>query len=94
MRRPCMDPAEAAEWERWNAILPPDRRASDPCEDCTVAFATEMRLAGRCNSWPTARARGAPRLTSAGERQERRRSQWREAKQRERMRACSCRAMA
>ena len=82
-----MDPPEAAEWERWNAILPPAHRAGDPCEDCTIRFAVEMRLAGRCDSWPTTPVGGRPWTPSTDERQEHRRAQWREAQQRRRMRA-------
>ena len=85
--KPCMTPDEAAEWAHWNATLPPSQRAADPCEDCTVRFAVEMRLAGRCDGWPTTPVGGRPWTPAADERQEHRRAQWREASQRKRMRA-------
>ena len=85
--KPCMDPPEAAEWQRLNDILPPVNRAADPCEDCTVRFAVQMRLVGRCDSWPYDRVGGRPWSPSADDRQERRREQWRDAQFRRRQRA-------
>jgi hypothetical protein len=55
--KPCMEPHEAAEWERLNMILPEKNRAAEPCEDCTIRFAVEMRLAGRCTGWPPTETR-------------------------------------
>lgn len=51
----CMDEWELAFWREqaeylrksWN-----DGPINDPCQDCTVAFAAEMRLIGRCNGTP------------------------------------------
>jgi len=55
-----MDAESAAGWERNNRLLPPSNRALSPCEDCTVRFAVEMRLAGRCDGWPEDRFDGRP----------------------------------
>lgn len=85
--KPCMDPAEAAEWERANRLLPSSNRAADPCEDCTVRFAVEMKLAGRCDSWPTIPVGGRPWSRTADERRQMARRRWRESKQRIRERA-------
>ena len=85
--KPCMDPPEAAEWQRLNDILPVSNRAADPCEDCTIRFAVEMRLVGRCDSWPTTPVGGRPWSRSGDMTQERRREQWREAQWRRRQRA-------
>ena len=85
--KPCMDPAEAAEWAHWNATLPASQRAADPCEDCTVRFAVEMRLAGRCDSWPSTPVGGRPWNRTPDERQSARRAQWRAYKARQRARA-------
>jgi hypothetical protein len=83
--KPCMEPHEAAEWERLNMILPEKNRAAEPCEDCTIRFAVEMRLAGRCTGWPTVNLGGKPRSPrSPEERVEARRRTWRMSKARRR----------
>ena len=84
--KPCMTPDEAAEWAHWNATLPPSQRAADPCEDCTVRFAVLMRLERRCDGWPTVPVGGRPVVPVQDVGQERRRRQWREAQERQRMR--------
>lgn len=59
MSRPaCMDGREFADWQQTNELLPRGNRAVDPCEDCTIRFAIEMRLARRCDGWPYERERG------------------------------------
>ena len=85
--KPCMDPAEAAEWQRLNDIQPLANRAADPCEDCTIRFAVEMRLVGRCDSWPYTPVGGRPWNRTPDERVAARRAQWRayKARQRERV---------
>lgn len=81
-----MDPGEWAEWSRLNDIQPRANRAESPCEDCTVRFAVQMRLAGRCDGWPTVPVGGRPVVPVEDSGQERRRRQWREAQERRRLR--------
>lgn len=83
-RPACMDGREFADWQETNALLPRSNRAADPCEDCTVRFAIEMRLAGRCDGWPYDRPPGRPWALSPDEAQRRRRESWRAYKARRR----------
>jgi len=86
--KPCMTTEDAAEWRQHNErLVARNMRALSPCEDCTVRFAVEMRLAGRCDGWPEDRPDGRPWSRSADERQEMARRRWRESKQRTRSRA-------
>lgn len=86
--RPCMD---ADDWDDWEALnrrlLAADERAQSPCEDCTVRYAVEMRLLGRCDGWPADRPEGRPWKRTADERRARLRASWRESKARQRARA-------
>lgn len=80
----CMDASEWAEWQRLNLLQPTANRAASPCEDCTVRFAVEMRLARRCDGWPTVPVGGRPVEPVQDSGRERLRRQWREAQQRQR----------
>ena len=52
---PCMSKEEFDRWSETNrstALQGRAHQAVSPCEDCTPAFAEEMRRAGRCDGWP------------------------------------------
>ena len=55
-RRPaCMDEGEFERWREANrstALRGRTHEAISPCEDCTAAFAQEMRDQGRCDGQP------------------------------------------
>jgi hypothetical protein len=51
-----MTRAELARWSEANALFGGRLHASSPCEDCTRAFAAEMRFEGRCDGMPSERA--------------------------------------
>lgn len=74
----CMDEGEFAAWRAANARCSPAYRAPRPCFDCPVAFASEMRLVGRCN--------GAMRQDKPTTTPEARLVQWRTASARRRER--------
>jgi len=49
----CMTPVELEAWEGTNVrIQNPRERALGPCADCLLAYALEMRAAGRCDGTP------------------------------------------
>ena len=73
----CMTDREFLLWQRANWHISDHRlRASRPCLDCPMAFADEMRLAGRCN--------GTPKREAPSKHDPRRLLQWRQAQARKR----------
>jgi hypothetical protein len=48
-----MNGHELARWREANTALHGGvDRADSPCQDCTPAFADEMRFEQRCDGWP------------------------------------------
>lgn len=93
MRPACITDEEYAAWRAANdSISAPDMRASSPCADCTVVFATVMAAIGKCDGFPGRDGRHKP--ISADPKRERLRARWREAASRARRKAAAERAQA
>ena len=76
----CMTREELEAWRAANRAVPrKDKRVERPCADCTLEFASAMRLEYKCNGTPRTRGR-AP----SGKHDERRLLQFREAQARRR----------
>lgn len=86
VERPCMTEDELALWRlqaeyvrKWGAT-----NTDDPCFDCTLVFAEEMRAIGRCNGTPGVAEPTEPMDLSEARRSSRRESnkrcqqRWRE----------------
>lgn len=63
----CMSDREFELWVAANRAVTVLAQLSSPCQECTWAFAREMRAEGRCDGSPGARLANTPR-----------RQQWRE----------------
>jgi hypothetical protein len=63
---PYLTPPELARWEAANVVCLPGVRVASPCQDCTAAFAAEMRREGRCHGRPGSDAlpAGAQRISA------------------------------
>jgi len=48
----CMTETEMRAWAGANVNCAPKEQATSPCEDCTPAFAAEMREQGQCDGEP------------------------------------------
>ncbi|MGO9178740.1 MAG: hypothetical protein ACLQBX_17835 [Candidatus Limnocylindrales bacterium] len=59
-RPACMTGGELVGWSETNALFGGSLRPASPCEDCTLAFAEEMRVEGHCNGMPAERALSRP----------------------------------
>ncbi|MGO9205636.1 MAG: hypothetical protein ACLQBX_05500 [Candidatus Limnocylindrales bacterium] len=59
-RPACMTPGELARWSEANLLFGGSNRAGSACEDCTPAFAAEMRVEGRCDGMPSERTASGP----------------------------------
>ncbi|MGO9180616.1 MAG: hypothetical protein ACLQBX_20025 [Candidatus Limnocylindrales bacterium] len=59
-RPACMTAGELARWSEANLLFGGSNRADSACEDCTPAFAAEMRFEGRCDGMPSEQTASRP----------------------------------